>query len=111
MEKIRKFWRRKDFSFYIRVLLADQTLAQALHCRLGRITSTGFNMRKSPKGSPTVAEVTAHDVKAALTGLEFGSVVVTVHHGRIVQIERREKMRLDNNDRSHLSDHTNTQAD
>ena len=68
-------------------------------------------MSKSPKGSPTVADVTAHDVKAALTGLEFGSVVVTVHHGRIVQIERREKMRLDNNGRSDLPDLTNTHAD
>ncbi len=68
-------------------------------------------MSKSPDGSPTVADVTAHDVKAALTGLEFGSVVVTVHHGRIVQIERREKMRLDKHDRPDLSDHTNTQAD
>jgi hypothetical protein len=86
-------------------------LAQPLQSRLERNNTTGFNMSKSPKGSPTVADVTAHDVKAALTGLEFGSVVVTVHHGRIVQIERREKMRLDNNDRSRLSDYTNTQAD
>ena len=68
-------------------------------------------MSKSPKGSPTVADVTVHDVKAALTGLEFGSVVVTVHHGRIVQIERREKMRLDNHGRSDLPDLTNTHAD
>lgn len=31
----------------------------------------------------------------ALSGLEFGAVEITVHHGRIVQIERREKVRLD----------------
>lgn len=31
----------------------------------------------------------------ALSGLEFGAVEVTVHHGRIVQIERREKLRCD----------------
>jgi hypothetical protein len=68
-------------------------------------------MSKPSNNSPKVADVTAHDVKAALTGLEYGSVVVTVHHGRIVQIERREKMRLDKNDRSDLSDHTNTLAD
>jgi hypothetical protein len=68
-------------------------------------------MSKSPNNSPKIADVTAHDVKAALTGLEFGSVVVTVHHGRIVQIERREKMRLDKNDRPDLADHTNTLAD
>ena len=106
-----------DFSGLKIFLLLYQNITDFLHVGMGvalqtRVhQTTGFNMSKSPKGSPTVAEVTAHDVKAALTGLEFGSVVVTVHHGRIVQIERREKMRLDNNDRSHLSDHTNTQAD
>lgn len=31
---------------------------------------------------------------AALDGLKFGSVEITVHDGRIVQIERREKVRL-----------------
>lgn len=31
----------------------------------------------------------------ALSGLEFGAVEITVHHGRIVQIERREKVRLE----------------
>lgn len=31
----------------------------------------------------------------ALAGLHFGSVEISVHHGRIVQIERREKLRLD----------------
>ncbi|GER08752.1 hypothetical protein GCM10007972_27590 [Iodidimonas muriae] len=31
----------------------------------------------------------------ALDDLEFGAVEITVHHGRIVQIERREKVRFD----------------
>lgn len=31
----------------------------------------------------------------ALDDLEFGAVEITVHHGRIVQIERREKLRFD----------------
>ncbi|HEY0975321.1 MAG TPA: DUF2292 domain-containing protein [Solimonas sp.] len=31
----------------------------------------------------------------ALDGLRFGTVEITVHNGRIVQIERREKVRLD----------------
>ncbi len=34
-------------------------------------------------------------IEAALHGLRFGSVEITVHYGRIVQIERREKLRLD----------------
>jgi hypothetical protein len=32
---------------------------------------------------------------AALRGLRFGAVEATVHDGRIVRIERREKVRLD----------------
>tara|TARA_R110001592_G_scaffold363248_1_gene682108 strand:- start:2320 stop:2526 length:207 start_codon:yes stop_codon:yes gene_type:complete len=31
----------------------------------------------------------------ALDDLEFGAVEITVHHGRIVQIERREKLRFE----------------
>lgn len=44
---------------------------------------------------PRAADITVRELQAALAGLEFGSVVITVHHGRIVQIERREKVRLD----------------
>lgn len=35
-----------------------------------------------------------HDIQAALQGLRFGSVEITVHNGQIVQIERKEKFRL-----------------
>lgn len=31
----------------------------------------------------------------ALRGIRFGSVEIVIHDGRIVQIERREKVRLD----------------
>ena len=31
----------------------------------------------------------------ALRGLRFGSVEIVVHDGRVVQIERRERVRLD----------------
>jgi hypothetical protein len=67
-------------------------------------------MSNSHTGNPKVADVTVQDLQAALTGLEFGSVVVTVHHGRIVQIERREKVRLDKHGRAQLST-TPTHAD
>jgi hypothetical protein len=33
-------------------------------------------------------------ILAALDGIRFGSVEIVVHDGRIVQIERREKVRL-----------------
>lgn len=41
-------------------------------------------------------------VTHALERLEFGSVEITVHQGRIVQIERREKERFDH-ERRHTS--------
>jgi hypothetical protein len=39
--------------------------------------------------------VVLDQIVQALAGLEFGAVEITVHHGRIVQIERREKVRLE----------------
>lgn len=33
-------------------------------------------------------------VRAALAGLRFGLVTITVHEGRLVQIDRTEKQRL-----------------
>ncbi len=33
-------------------------------------------------------------ILAAIEGIRFGSVEIVVHEGRIVQIERREKVRL-----------------
>lgn len=40
------------------------------------------------------SELAAKKILAALRGLRFGSVEITVHEGRIVQIERREKLRV-----------------
>mgnify|MGYP006196028499 FL=1 len=34
------------------------------------------------------------EIQAALNGLKFGSVEITVHNGQVVQIERKEKFRL-----------------
>lgn len=33
------------------------------------------------------------EIQAALHGLKFGSVEITVHNGQLVQIERKEKFR------------------
>ncbi len=35
-----------------------------------------------------------HEIQAALKGLKFGSVEITMHNGQVVQIERKEKFRL-----------------
>jgi len=40
-------------------------------------------------------EVWAKRIVEQVDGLEYGSVVVTVHAGRIVQIERSERKRYD----------------
>jgi hypothetical protein len=50
------------------------------------------NTRTSPSNSDTT--LTARKILEALHGLRFGSVEITVHEGRIVQIERKEKLRL-----------------
>ncbi|MGP0172914.1 sulfur starvation response protein OscA [Pseudomonas sp. NCHU5208] len=34
------------------------------------------------------------EIQNALHGLKFGSVEITVHNGQVVQIERKEKIRL-----------------
>lgn len=34
------------------------------------------------------------EIQTALLGLRFGSVEIIVHNGQVVQIERREKVRL-----------------
>ncbi|EXF42776.1 hypothetical protein BAY1663_04813 [Pseudomonas sp. BAY1663] len=34
------------------------------------------------------------EIQNALNGLKFGSVEITVHNGQVVQIERKEKFRL-----------------
>lgn len=34
------------------------------------------------------------EIQAALRGLKFGSVEITVHNGQVVQIERKEKFRV-----------------
>ena len=33
-------------------------------------------------------------LRAALSGLRFGTIELTVHEGAVVQIERREKVRI-----------------
>lgn len=34
------------------------------------------------------------EIQTALHGLKFGSVEIAVHNGQVVQIERKEKIRL-----------------
>ena len=40
-------------------------------------------------------EQLAERILASLDGIRFGSVEIVVHEGRVVQIERKEKLRFD----------------
>ena len=46
------------------------------------------------KTEATTSDAVPEKLLAALKNLKYGSVEITVHEGRIVQIERREKLRL-----------------
>lgn len=54
---------------------------------------------QQPQSTPVAsvaldAELLANRVLEALDGLRFGAVEITVHEGKVVQIERREKFRF-----------------
>lgn len=44
-----------------------------------------------------VSEEVVHELVQAIEQLRFGSIEVTVHEGRVTQIERREKVRFSSN--------------
>lgn len=49
----------------------------------------------TPKPTGAIQDRQAlEDIVHALTGLRFGSIEIVVHDGRITQIERKEKFRL-----------------
>lgn len=43
------------------------------------------------------------EIERALRDIQFGSIEITMHEGRITQIERREKVRLASGGRSAVS--------
>ena len=61
-----------------------------------------MTLTPEPNGAPNDAPDNAQghiedslaSVREALTGLRFGTVVLTVHEGRLVQIDVTEKKRL-----------------
>ncbi|HTN13706.1 MAG TPA: YezD family protein [Sphingomonadaceae bacterium] len=56
-------------------------------------TSTQPGARNTPEAQRLLDEGLA-SVRDALSGLRFGSVSITVHEGRVVQIDVTEKRRL-----------------
>jgi hypothetical protein len=59
--------------------------------------SSSTNSESAGKGSADAAQLLEESiasVRQALAGLRFGQVSVTVHEGRVVQIDVTEKKRL-----------------
>jgi hypothetical protein len=52
-----------------------------------------LNSKRSADKSTSHADL--ERIAQALQGIRFGAVEVVIHDGRIVQIERKEKVRLD----------------
>jgi hypothetical protein len=48
--------------------------------------------------SPTLSEVDA-EILRAIRNIRFGSVEITIHDSRVVQIERKEKRRFERSQR------------
>lgn len=48
----------------------------------------------APEGSAPLDVTLAQEVARAIADLRYGTVELTIHDGRIVQIERREKIRV-----------------
>lgn len=57
--------------------------------------NTSGSSATTPGIQPPTADAGTAAVLNALRGIRFGSVEVVIHNGRIVQVERREKVRID----------------
>lgn len=50
--------------------------------------------RDAAEHPPGAAQSVVEEILRALTGIRYGSVEVTLHDGRVVQIERKQKLRF-----------------
>lgn len=57
------------------------------------MTSPGNHPPLTPEAARLLEESLA-SVREALTGLQYGAIALTVHQGRVVQIDVTEKKRL-----------------
>lgn len=54
----------------------------------------GFDTKTYAK-EPQTVDIT-NQIAVALQGIRFGSVEIIIHESKVVQIERKEKLRFDN---------------
>jgi len=58
------------------------------------MSSTSIDKERKT-GDAEVLKLLAEQVLPAVAGIRFGSVELVIHEGRVVQIERRERLRLE----------------
>ena len=102
--------RRREFAVSPDIVL--KRINKSLNI-LFKTKSSAPNIRSTPNPGPhpmesrvmsaTLRSVEGQDeasilreIQSALQGLRFGSVEITVHNAQVVQIERKEKFRLQN---------------
>lgn len=57
--------------------------------------STVMIDKVGPAGAAGALDPLIEQLRDAVSGIRFGSVELVIHEGRVVQIERREKVRLE----------------
>ena len=55
----------------------------------------------TPQEPPPLPQALLHELREALKAIRYGTIELVIHDGRVVQLERREKVRFDVG----LSDH------
>lgn len=60
------------------------------------LTGSGTPVSGTAAGRPDVDEAVMDELRRAIGGVEFGSVLVKIHQGEVVGIETSTKVRLKN---------------
>jgi hypothetical protein len=55
-------------------------------------------MAHQVNGTNPVDEDVLKEIAALLAQIQYGSLEISIHNGRVVQLERREKKRIDKGD-------------
>ncbi len=55
----------------------------------------GMSRQEQETGKPYLEQDVEETIRLAIKGIRFGSVEIIVHDSRVVQIERKEKLRID----------------
>ena len=70
---------------------------QYVHCLAAREELLNMSTQERVIQSQEHNQDIAHKILLAIKDLRFGSVEVVIHDSKVVQIERKEKIRIDTN--------------